>query len=126
MGWSVSIIAGIAVGLAWLAIWILVLRVFGITVFSRQPETRARMRERIQQLEKLEYILMFGVLGFGLACGLAIGVADLLAPDSHGWVSAVGKLVLISVMMGWFHGARTWNEGHPKPVPFPPNFRPMK
>jgi len=75
---------------------------------------------------KLWYIMMFGVLGFGLALGLGITTADLLAGESHGWVALVGKLVLLSVLGGWFQGARTWSESFRDPVPFPPNYPPLK
>ena len=75
---------------------------------------------------KLRYILMFGVFGFGLALGLGITTADLLAQESHRWVAVVGKLVLLSVLAGWFQGARTWSESFRDPVPFPPNYPPLK
>ena len=75
---------------------------------------------------KLRYILIFGVLGFGVALGLAITTGDLLAQESHGWVAAVGKLVLLSVLVGWFQGAWTWSENFRDPVPFPPNYPPPK
>ena len=121
-----SIIAGVAVGFTWLAIWAFAFHVFGIAVFSRQPEDRANRRNRIRQMGKLRYILMFGVLGFGLAFGLALTTADLLRHDSHSWAFAAAKLFLICVLAGWFHGARTWSEAFRDPVPFPPDFPPMR
>jgi hypothetical protein len=75
---------------------------------------------------KLRYILMFGVLGFGLALGLAITTVDLLAQESHGWIAVVEKFVLLSVLGGWFLGAWTWSENFRDPVPFPPNYQPPK
>jgi hypothetical protein len=125
----VFIIIAIAVALAWMGIWAYCLHLFGfafLAVFSRKPEDRASRRERIKQMGKLRYILMFGVLGFGLALGLGITTADLLAQESHGWVAVVGKLVLLSVLGGWFQGARIWNEAFRDPVPFPPNYPPPK
>jgi len=120
--WLISIVAGIAVGVAWLAIWALSLRSFGIAVFSRRAEDRIRRRERIKQMGKLWYILIFGVAGSGLAVGLAIATADFLGHISHGWVSEIGKLVFLSVIVGWLQGARTWSEAFRDPVPFPPNY----
>ena len=122
----VSIIVVVTVGLAWLAIWASVLHVLGITVFSRKTEDRATRQERKKQLGKLRYILIFGVLGSGLAFGLGITAADVLRHDSHDWVSTIAKLVFLSVLFGWFQGARTWNEAFRNPVPFPPNYPPQK
>lgn len=122
----ISIIVGIAIGLAWLVIWhFFALHVFGIAVFRRKVEDRVSRRERIKQMGKLRYILMFGVLGFGLAFGLAMSTSDLLAHHPHGWISAIVKLVLFSVFFGWSDGARLWSEVR-DPVPFPPNYPPLK
>ena len=121
---SVSIIVGIAVALAWMAVWSYGLHLFGIAftaVFMRRPEDRARRRERIKRMGKRRYILVFGVLGFGLAMGLATTSGDLLARESHGWFAEVEKFVLSSVLGGWFFGSWTWSENFRDPVPFPPN-----
>ena len=126
---SVFIIVGVAVALAWMAIWAYCLHLFGIAfsaVFMRQPEDRARRRERIKRMGKLRYILIFGVLGFGVALGLAITTGDLLEQESHGWIAVVAKFVLFSVLGGWFQGAWTWSENFRDPVPFPPNYLPPK
>ncbi|MGH9493801.1 MAG: hypothetical protein ACRD3B_02290 [Candidatus Sulfotelmatobacter sp.] len=126
---SVSIIVGVAVALAWMAVWAYGLHLFGIAftaVFMRRPEDRARRRERIKRMGKLRYILMFGVLGFGLAMGLATTTGDLLAREPHGWFAMVEKFVLSSVLGGWFFGAWTWSENFRDPVPFPPNYPPRK
>jgi hypothetical protein len=106
--WFVSIIAGIAVGLAWLAIWAYSLRAFGIAVFSRKAEDRSTRREHIRKMGKLRYILVFGMLGFGLALGLAITTADFLRPDSFNWAYELPKLVFLSVVFGLFQGVRNW------------------
>jgi hypothetical protein len=124
--WFVSIILGIAVGLAWLAIWSYSLQVFGIAAFNRQAEDRAIRRERIKQMGRLRYILVFGVLGSGLAFGLGITTADLSEQPSRGWVFAIAKLVFSSVLFGCFYGATTWTESFRDPVPFPPNYSPPK
>jgi len=75
---------------------------------------------------KLRYILVFGVLGFGVALGLAITTGDLLGRESHGSIAVVEKFVLLSVLGGWFQGAWTWSENFRDPVPFPPNYLPPK
>ena len=125
MQWFISIVAGIAVGLAWLAIWnVIVLHAFGIAVIRRQAEDRAGRRERMRQMGKLRYILMFGVLGSGLGFGLSLTTIDLLDHRWHGWVLGIAKLVLLSVFFGWFNGASTWSQG--VPVPFPPDYPPAK
>ena len=122
----VSIILGIAAAFAWAAIWSYLLHVFGIEALSGQAEDRARRRERIKQMGKLRYILIFGVLGSGLAFGVAITTAELLELQFHGWVFATAKLVLLSVLIGCFQAARTWSEAFRDPVPFPPNYPPPK
>jgi hypothetical protein len=87
--WLVSVVAGIAVGFAWLVIWALVLRAFGIAFFPRriaffrrQAKDRDGRWERIKQLGQLRYVLIFGVLGYGLFLGLAITTADFLDSGS--------------------------------------------
>ena len=126
MHWFISIVAGIAVGLAWLAIWALSLRAFGIAEFSRQAQDRIRRRERIKQMGKVWYILIFGVVGYGLAFGLAITAAGFLDHDSRGLGFSIGKLVFLSVVFGCFQGVRTWSESFRDPVPFPPVYPPPK
>ena len=126
MQWFISIGAGLAVGLAWMAIWALSLRAFGIAVFSRQAEDRVRRRERIKQMGKLWYILTFGVVGYGLSFGLGITAAGFLDHDSHGLGFSIGKLVFYSVFFGCFHGVRTWSEAFRDPRPFPPVYPPPK
>jgi MFS family permease len=120
-----SIIVGIAVGLFWLALWAYSLRLFGIEALRRQAKDRTVMRERMKRMGKFRYILIFGVLGAGLAFGLALTTADLLEHLSHGWVLTIAKLVFLSVLFGWFQGARNWN-GFKDPVSFPPNYPPPK
>ena len=124
MQWLISIVAGIAVGLAWLGIWALSLRSFGIAVFSRKARDRVRRQERIKQMGKRWYLLIFGVVGYGLAFGLAITAAGFLDHDSHGLGFAIGKLVFSSVLFGCFQGIRTWSEEFRDPVPFPPTYPP--
>jgi drug/metabolite transporter (DMT)-like permease len=122
----VSIAVGIAVGLACLALWAFVLQIFGISVYSRMSEDRASKRERIKKMGKMRYIVSFGVLGFGLAVGLAITTADLLSHHFHGWSITFVKLLCISVLGGWFHGAWTWSTAFRDPVPYPPDYSALK
>jgi hypothetical protein len=122
----IPVLSGVAVGLVWLAIWAVTLRAFGISVLSRVPEERSHRRERFLRMGKLRYILIFGVFGYGLALGLAVSIAGLLGRSSGGWVAAVVEVVLLSLVGGWIHGARTWNEAVRYPVPFPPDYASLK
>ena len=126
MRWIVSAILGFAAALAWLAIWAFSLHLFGIAAFERQAKDRASRRERIKQMGKLRYILIFGLLGYGLAFGLAVTVNDWLVRTSHDWVLSTDKFVMSSVLYGWFYGAMTWRESFRDPVPFPPDYPPPK
>jgi hypothetical protein len=124
--WLVSIILGIAVGLGWLGIWSYSLCLFGIAAFSRQSVDRAGRRERIKELGKLRYVLIFGVLGPGIAFGLALVAVDLLDQLYRGWVSAMLKLVSLSVFFGSWQGVRTWSEEFRDPVQFPSDYSSLK
>lgn len=124
MQWFFSIVAGLAVAFAWIGIWAFCLHTLGIAPFRGRAEDRIARRERLKRMGKLRYILIFGVLGSGLAFGLAITAADLQAHNSRGWVFAMGKLALSSVLFGWFIGSRNWNTAFREPVPFPPRYAP--
>ncbi len=106
--------------------WSAALHAFGIGVLSRRPETHAIRRERIKKMGKFRYIVIFGVLGFGLAFGLGITTANLYRHGSRSWSFELGQLLLLAALGGWFHGARTWNAAYRDPVPFPPHFPPLK
>jgi hypothetical protein len=116
----VAILAGVAVAFAWLTVWAFTLRALGVPVFDGKLEDRASKRERMKQIGKLRYVFMFGVLGSGLAFGGAVAAAELLTHGSHDWNSGGGILLLASVLLGWFNGARGWRETFRDPVPFPP------
>ncbi len=120
------ILCGVAVGLVWLAIWAITLRAFGILVLSRIPEERSHRRERFLRTGKLRYILIFGVFGGGLALGLGITTAGFIGHSSGGWVGAIAKIVLMSLLGGWLNGARSWNDAVRYPVPFPPDYASLK
>ena len=121
-----AILAGIAVAFAWLLLWGLVLRGLGIPLLQRNTKDRATRRERIKQLGKLRYILLFAVLGYGLGLGLGITVADWRWRDSFSWPYELPKLAFLSIVFGLFHGVRSWSEAFRDPVPFPPDYPPPK
>lgn len=130
----ISIVAGIAVMLGWIAAWAYLFQARDFVSRPKTEDDRARKRERMQRLGKFRHILMFGVLGPGLAFGLGLSTADFLA-DSHSWGYSLFKVMFMSVLFGWMHGARTWSETFPVPfppdypppkVPFPPNYPPAK
>jgi hypothetical protein len=116
----VSIGFGIAVYIAWIALWVLALRAFGIPVFKRTPEETGTRTRRILQMGKLRYILIFGVLGNGFAFGLGIGVATMTAHHSANWGRAAAIFGAVSLLGGCFHGVRTWNHLFHTEVSFPP------
>lgn len=122
----VPIVVGVAVAFAWLTVWVFTLRAFGVRVFAAKLEDRASRRERLRQIGKLRYVVIFGLLGTGVAFGLAIITAELLAYDSHSWVSEGVLLLLVSVLLGWYNGARSWREAFRDPAPFPPSYPPPK
>jgi hypothetical protein len=120
-----SIIAGIAVGIAWWLLWGTALRALGIPPFQRNAQDRASRRERIKQLGKFRYMLLFGVLGFGLAFGLGITAADFVWRDTFKWGYELPKLAFMSIAFGLFQGVRNWSKTFRDPVPFPPNYPPQ-
>jgi hypothetical protein len=121
------VLCGVAVTVIWLAIWAAALRAFGILVLSRIPEERTHRRERLSRMGKLRYILIFGVFGNGLGLGLGITTASLMEHVGHNsWGASVAKVVLLSLLGGWFNGARTWNEAVRNPVRFPPDYAALR
>ena len=119
-----SIIAGSAVGLAWLTIWSYLFRARGFSPLQRKEEDRDKRRELMKQMGKLTYILIFGVLGYGLACGLALTTCDYLWQNEFRWTFALYKLVFSTLLFGCWQGIRSWSQAFP--VPFPPNYPPAK
>jgi hypothetical protein len=111
---------------AWVVVWALVLRAFGIAAFSRTLEGRAARRNRLQRMGKLLYVIIFGLTGVGPAFGLGMTVAGELDHASHNWISPIAKFLLLSLFMGLFYGLKTWTESIREPVPYPPIYPPMK
>ena len=120
---AASILGGVIVGFAWIAILSLALRYFGIRLWSR--EFQSERRERLKQLGKPKYVLTFGVCGYGISVGLAIASARLMAGDVSGWHRQSVELIFTSLLVGLFQGYRGWNEAFRDPVPFPPNYTPQ-
>ena len=122
----ISIAIGVPVALAWVGIWALVLRAFGIPVLMRTPEERAARRQRILQMGKLRYVLLFGVLGGGVGLGLGLAIAFMTAHISKNWGEAVVTFAGVSVLCGCFNGLRAWNQLFRAEVPFPPVYPPAE
>jgi hypothetical protein len=123
MLWLIAVIVGVAVAFIWLIIWAYVLRmIFRVSLLQRKPEDRESRRERMKELGKLRYILLFGLLGYGFGFALALTTADLLTNRSLGIEVQAGKLLFLTVVFGWFQGARSWSEAFRDPTPFPPRY----
>jgi hypothetical protein len=112
----------VVVAFAWLALWTVCLRAFGIPVLKRSPEERAALKERILAMGKLRYVLIFGVLGNGLGFGLGLGVANMIGTPHFGrWIRAATQLVLSMILFGLWGGVSKWNRSFRGEVPFPPH-----
>ena len=121
-----SIVVGVAVGLAWMAIWTRLLQAFGIAPIQRKVENDGSRRERLKLLGKLKYVLIFGMLGSGFAFGLAMITIDLVNHRSDGWLSELIKFVFLAVCFGVFQSLWGWHRVFRDPVPFPTNYPPSK
>src|SRR4030095_3805524 len=117
-------VLGIAVGLAWLALWTISLRAFGTPALERSPEKRAARKERVLAMGKLRYVLIFGMLGYGLSSGLSIVVASGTL-HSSAW-RATTQLLTWTIGFGSLRGVAMWNESYRGKVPFPPHHPPQK
>jgi len=100
----VFVIFGIAVALVWAAIWTGLLHALGVVPITRKVEDSASKRERLKRLSKLKYVVIFGVLGPGVAFGLAMIAIDLASHHSTGWLSELIKLVLFATVFGLIQG----------------------
>jgi O-antigen/teichoic acid export membrane protein len=121
----ISVAIGVAVAAAWMAVWALMLSAFGIPVLMRSLEERAARKERILQMGRVRYILIFGVLGSGFGFGLGIAAATMMTHDSANWGRAAAIFGAVSIG-GCFNGIRGWNQLFHTEVPFPPVYPPLK
>jgi hypothetical protein len=112
-----SIVVGIAVGLAWFGLWIYLLQAFGIPLVQWSAVDCSGRRERLKRLGRFRYVLLCGILGPGVAFGLAMVVPDYVWRDSFRWKYELPKLLFMSVLFGLFQGVRKWRE-FGEPVPF--------
>jgi hypothetical protein len=126
-----SVLVGVVVAFAWAALWAVALRSFGLPVLMRTPEECATRKQRILQLGKLRYVALFGVLGNGVAFGLAVAIAITLDTRMvtrgpfNVWRGAV-IFGAMAVLGGCFHGLRSWYQLFRTEVLFPPAYPPMK
>jgi hypothetical protein len=121
---AIEITVVLAVVLGWLVLWSIALRAFDVPL-PLTPEGRASRRERILRMGKVRYILVFGMLGPGLAMGLGMTVSGLLG-HSLDWVGAAIRILLWTVLFGWWQGARVWNLSFRGEIAFPPRFPPQR
>ena len=118
----ISIAIGVVVSAAWMVLWALVLRAFGIPVLGRSPEKQAAKKQRILQMGKLRYVLIFGVLGSGFGLGLGMATAIIHVDD---W-RAAAIFGTSGLLLGCFHSVRDWNQLFRTKVIFPPVYPPLK
>ncbi len=104
---------------SWMALWILVLRAVGIRSFSADKDER---REHMKRLGRPLYFLLYGVLGWGLAFGLALTVPDVIRGHYLGWVPEIAKLSFVSIAFGLSNAARSWSATFREPVQYPPKY----
>jgi hypothetical protein len=69
---------------------------------------------------KLQYILIFGMLGSGLAFAVAITAADLLEQPSRGWVFANAQLAIFTRLFRLPPRSEDLERSFCDRVPFPP------
>lgn len=122
----IPVAVGTVIGFAWMVVWALVLRAFGIQTLTRTPEERATRKQRILQMGKFRYIVIFGVLGNGFALGLGIGIALMTSRPRYDWGLGARIFGAMALVAGCMNGIRTWNELFRAEVPFPPHYPPSK
>jgi len=118
----IPIVVGVAIAFAWMAVWALALRAVGVPVLMRTPEERNARKQRILQMGKLRYILIFGVLGSGFGYGLGISIALMVSRGRYSWGYAATMFGAISVVAGLMNGIRSWNQLFHVETPFPPHY----
>ena len=124
-GFVIQYAVGIGAALAWFGSWIVALHSCGIAFFfTGTPEERTRKRERILKMGKWRYVLLFGVLGWGIALGLGSSIAYVAAHGFNGGEVAIRAVIW--AVFGLLYSVRMWNDSFRGEVPFPPPFLSQK
>ena len=121
--WIIPIVVGVAIAFAWMAVWALGLRAVGVPVLMRTPEERNARKQRILQMGKLRYTLVFGVFGSGFGYGLGISIALMVSRGHYNWGYAAtmfGAISVVAGLMKWHkeHGTNSFRVE----TPFPPHY----
>ena len=119
----IPVAVGVAIGFAWLAIWFVVLRAFGVPVLMRTSEEQASRKQYILRLGKLRYILIFGVLGAGFGYGLGISTA-LMMLHGYDWGLCAMIFGTVALISGCMNGLSSWKAMFRSEAPFPPHYPP--
>ena len=98
------------------------MRVLGVPASMRTSEESTIEKQRILQMGKARYILLFGVLGGGLGNGLGLAVALMVAHLAISLGEAAAICVALTLLGGAFNGMRAWNRLFAAEVPFPPPY----
>jgi hypothetical protein len=122
----IYIALGVAITIAWMIVWAAALRAFGIPALTPTTEGRAIRRQRILQMGKVRYVLIFGVLGSGVGLGLGMVTAIVMTDHPPHWGKSVAIFGTASLVIGLLNSVRTWNENYRDEVPFPPHYSASK
>lgn len=108
LGFAQSLAMSAAAALVWMVLWRVALGAFGFPIIARTPEARATYRRRQLDIGKARYMVLFGILGYGFAFGLALSVPDM---SLHGarWLTAIRFLFGV-LFFGLWMGLRNWKE----------------
>jgi len=76
----------------------------------RTPEERAAGAQRILQMGRLRYTLIFGILGNGLGYALVLMIAIFPRHAPFHWGLRVFLTAVAAILFGSLHGLRTWKR----------------
>jgi hypothetical protein len=125
-----SMAPGLAAAFGWLVLSGAILRLCGITTVAWTKKARVAYREQAVRMGQATYILVFGVLEYGVTMGLATTIAG-------GWPTTTaaamarfsvtfsheGAIRLVLWMLcGCLYGFISWAGLFPRPNPNPPMF----
>jgi len=121
---------GLAAAFGWLVLSGAVLRLFGISTVAWIKRARVAHREQAVRMGQASYILVFGVLEYGVTVGLATTIAGgrpttMAAAMARFSVifSPEGAIRLVLWMLfGCLYGFISWGGLFPRPNPNPPMF----